>query len=160
MTFSFSGITTYPHGFHESVFGSVTQDHMLHVMFDHKMGNPRRVLLAATTWCDERLFRIVLSRSLGPATPVENLLTLAQLHKQLVVAVPSGKARPSMATMTEEAIMDQVHTWGQSHVSKDPSEWTELDMAASSVLATKVLSSWISIMYGVPALLTPRCGGS
>ncbi|KAF0691595.1 Aste57867_17224 [Aphanomyces stellatus] len=138
----------YPHVFHESVYSSVTQDHMLHVMLDHKMGDPRCILLVLTdkTWHNERLFRIVLSRSLGPATPVENLITLATLQMQLVAAIPNGKAQPQLAIMTEEAIMDQVHTWGQSHLSKDPSEWTELDMAANSVLATKELSSWINIV--------------
>ncbi|KAF0685212.1 Aste57867_22855 [Aphanomyces stellatus] len=138
----------YPHVFYESVYSSVTQDHMLHVMLDHKMGDPRHILLFLTpnSWHNERLFAIGLSRCFDPATPLENLLALATLHKHLMVAIPRSKARPSMATMAEEAIMDQVHAWGQSHLSKDPSEWTELDVAASSVLATKDLSSWINIV--------------
>ncbi|KAF0714422.1 Aste57867_3875 [Aphanomyces stellatus] len=138
----------YPHVFYESVYSSVTQDHMLHVMLDHKMGDPRHILLFLTpnSWHNERLFRIVLTRSFDPAMPVDNLIALATLHKQLVAAIHRGKARPNMATMTEEAIMDQVHAWGESHLSKDSSEWTALDVAANSVLATKDLSSWINIV--------------
>ncbi|KAF0685211.1 Aste57867_22854 [Aphanomyces stellatus] len=114
-------------------------------MLDHTMGDLWCILLTATSHI-EQLFLIVLPRSIAPAIPVDTLLNLATLYKQLVEAIPNGMAQPKLAIMTENAIMDQVYTCGQSHLSKDPSEWTELDSAANSVLATKDLFSWINIV--------------
>ncbi|KAF0714868.1 hypothetical protein As57867_003636, partial [Aphanomyces stellatus] len=131
----------YPEVFRDSVYFTWIEDDMLHVMLDHKMGKPLHIL--PKLYPNQRQITTVLGYGLDQATPVANLLSLAQLHKKLTT--PHFLLTPSHIA-TEKAIMDQVHAWGKSHVSKDPNEWTELDVAASSVLATKDLSSWVNIV--------------